>query len=84
MGLLGLFTTTYTIFDLVSITGVSRDTLRAWIEKGILPKAKGGRGKWAYYTDEHRRRIEQIKAFRDENMTLADLYDRFNPIDDDE
>ena len=73
----------YTIFELASITGINRWTLKGWKKRGILPPSLGGRGPCAYYTNDHLRRIEQIKRdLYDSRVTIADLRDRYDPLPD--
>lgn len=73
---------TYTLLDLASITDTSVSTLHKWVKKGVLPRV--GRGRAGSYTDAHIRRIREVKAILDQNMTLADIRDRFNPQEDDD
>jgi DNA-binding transcriptional MerR regulator len=72
----------YTLLDLASITNTSPHKLQRWVKAGVLPRV--GSGNAGAYTDDHIRRIRDIKDAFDNNVTLADLRDRFNPPDDDD
>lgn len=74
---------TWSITALASEAGVTERRIRKWIEKGALMPAIG-RGVNAYYTAEHLERIRLILTILDDNMTLADIRDRFAPLDHDE
>lgn len=76
---------TYTLDQLAAETGVSPSRIRKWIYRGIVPHAikppEGGR---PHYTIDHVKRIREILDILDRNMTLADLYDYFHPLTEDE
>lgn len=75
----------YTLLELSDLTGVKYWTLREWRKQGVLQPPKGGlRGKFSYFTDEHVARIEAVKKMRDNNRTLDDIRDYFDPLEDDE
>lgn len=76
----------YTAVELAAETGVSTRSIQSWVTDGILPRAEGvgWGGATRYYTDLHRRRIVEILHLKDGNMTHADIYDRLNPLEDED
>lgn len=81
---MGARNTGYTSYELEELTGVKRPTIFHWTRVGMLMPPKNGHGPYSYYTDEHVRRIEDIKELKDNNRTNRDLRDYFNPEDDDD
>ena len=73
---------TYTLLDLASITDTTPARLHEWVKAGVLPRV--GKGNAGKYTDAHIRRIREVKEILVNNMTLADIRDRFNPLEDDD
>lgn len=70
----------YSIYEVAAHTGVTVRQIQRWKEKHLLPPAiiPNGARRESYYTDQHIRRIERIKAdFLDARLTLADLAERF-------
>lgn len=60
---------TYSIEELAALSGITRRTVRFYIQKGLLPPPLGvGRGK--HYTDEHLEKIFKIKALQREGIIL--------------
>jgi len=55
--------------------GFSRTAIRYYIWKGVLPRAEGGRGPAAYYTDRHLRILREIRQAKDDRRTVHDLRD---------
>jgi hypothetical protein len=41
----------------------------------VLPRAEGGRGPAAYYTDRHLRILREIRQAKDDRRTVRDLRD---------
>jgi len=70
----------YTRKELVSLTGISPAQFARWRYKGLLPPPilpNGYKGA-AYYTDQHKERIQAIIAtLIDGKVTMADLRERF-------
>jgi len=61
-----------TLAELSDASGVPPRTLRFYIARGLLPgPTKAGRG--ATYTDDHLRRIEQIKKWQAEGRMLSEI-----------
>lgn len=83
--LMGEFNIGWTLAELSDKTGVGVRTLKEWTSMGLIPAGHGGkRGVHRYYSALHMERIEDIKRLRDNNRTLADLVDYYNPEDDDD
>ncbi len=77
----------YSLGELVGIIGSNRITKRRigrYISKGLVDRPIGGRGRGVYYTDNHVRQILFVLDTMENNVTLADLYDRIHPEEDDE
>jgi DNA-binding transcriptional MerR regulator len=61
-----------TLAELSDASGVPARTLRFYIARGLLSgPAKAGRG--ATYTDDHLRRVEQIKKWQVEGRMLSEI-----------
>jgi DNA-binding transcriptional MerR regulator len=65
---------TYTRDALIA-EGFPLTTIRWYQRIGLLPKANGGRGKNASYSDLHLSILREIKRSKDENRSLSDLKD---------
>lgn len=62
----------YSIGGLADAAGVSRRTVRFYVQRDLLPPPEGlGRG--AHYTDEHLARLLQVKAWQEEGVALDDI-----------
>jgi DNA-binding transcriptional MerR regulator len=64
----------YTIEKLAEVAGVSKRKIRFYIQKGLLPSPEG-KGRGAYYTDNHLRRLRKILKLADEGMFLDHMAD---------
>lgn len=62
----------YTIEELVEMTGVSRRTIRFYIEQGLLPPS-AGRGRGGYYGGEHLERLLEIKRQREDGRSIESI-----------
>ncbi len=60
----------YTVDELASITGMTVRTTRYYAGLGLLPPPTR-RGRMAYYSAQHRARLELIRALQDHGFTLA-------------
>jgi DNA-binding transcriptional MerR regulator len=60
----------YTVDELAAATGMTVRTTRYYAGLGLLP-APTRRGRMAYYNEEHRARLELIRALQDHGFTLA-------------
>jgi len=71
--------------ELSDLTGINVRTIEYWTKRGLLQAGLGGKhGLHRYYTVAHVERIEEIKALKDQNRTLADMVDYFDPLEDDD
>ena len=68
--------TMYNIDRLSEKCGVSRRTVRYYIQRGLLPPPEG-KLKGAYYTDKHLKRLEEIKSLSAEGVPLNMMRDIF-------
>ena len=62
----------FTIEDLAGRTGLSRRTIRFYVERGLLdPPA--GRGRGGFYDESHLARLLEIKKAREEGRSLGSI-----------
>lgn len=62
----------YNLETLAELTGMSRRTIRYYVQRKLLdPPLGGGRG--AYYTTEHRERLDRIKKWSDQGVPLIHM-----------
>ena len=62
----------YSIGELAEITGISRRTVRFYVQRGLIPPPQGlGRGR--HYTDEHLERILKIRTLQREGVFLEQV-----------
>lgn len=65
-------TTTYSIGALAEAAGVSRRTVRFYVQRGLLAPPEGlGRG--AHYTDDHLASLLQIKGWQEQGVPLEQI-----------
>lgn len=69
----------YTLAALSQETGVTERCIRGWIQRGMVPRGDPN-GRYGAYTYDHVRRILAIRDLKDNNMSNADIRDRFDPI----
>ena len=62
----------FTIEDLVGSTGLSRRTIRFYIERGLL-SPPAGRGRGGFYNESHLARLLEIKKSREEGRSLESI-----------
>lgn len=62
----------YTIEELIEVTGVSRRTIRFYIEQGLLPPS-AGRGRGGFYDREHLERLLEIKRQREDGRSIESI-----------
>lgn len=75
----------YTRQELSDLTGIPVRTIEYWTSLGLLQRGLGGKqGMHRYYIPAHVQRIEEIKTLKDQNRTLADMVDYFDPLEDDD
>jgi DNA-binding transcriptional MerR regulator len=64
--------TRYAIGDLATLAGVSRRTVRYYVQEGLLPPPLGvGRGN--HYAPEHLEQLLRVKALQESGHTLDDI-----------
>lgn len=64
--------TRYGIEDLASLGGVTRRTVRYYVQEGLLPAPLGlGRGR--HYGPEHVERLLAVKALQERGLTLEEV-----------
>lgn len=62
----------YGVSDLANLGGVSRRTVRYYVQEGLLPTPHGvGRGD--HYGPEHLERLLEIKSLQESGRTLAEV-----------
>ena len=67
-------TARYAIGDLARLAGVSRRTVRYYVQEGLIPPPLGvGRGN--HYGPEHLDRILSVKAMQEAGKTLGEIRD---------
>ena len=57
------------IGDLADRTGVSRRTVRFYVQRGIIDPPLG-RGRGSYYTDHHVQQIHRVRSLQREGLSL--------------
>lgn len=68
--------TRYAVGDLATLGGVSRRTVRYYVQEELIPPPLGlGRG--MHYTDSHLKRLLQVKALQEEGFPLDAIRERF-------
>lgn len=78
----------YTLDELSYETGIPARRIRFWIEQGLVPKSvneRVPRGKqrsrrWGVYTYDHVRRVLAVAELFENNYSIKDARDHFNPI----
>ena len=69
--------TIYNIETLGKLTGLSRRTIRYYIQRGILQKPYGS-GRGHYYTDAHLERIKEIQRLRSQGVPIEKMREIFS------
>ncbi len=62
----------YSIGELADLTGVSRRTVRFYVQRGLIPPPEGA-GRGSYYTSEHRDLITRIRALQGVRLQLDSI-----------
>lgn len=70
-------TVRYGIGDLAELTGVSRRTVRYYVQEGLLP-APLGLGRGDHYGQEHLDRLLKVKAMQESGLTLDEIRQALN------
>lgn len=67
----------YSIGEVAEITGVSRRTIRFYVQQGLLePPCGAGRGH--FYTDDHIRRLGEILKLQEAGLALREISSRLS------
>lgn len=64
--------TKFSIEDLVRLTGLTRRTIRFYVQKGLL-KGPEGEKRGAYYTTEHLEELLRIKRLSEKHVPLKEI-----------
>lgn len=59
----------YSIGELAALAGVSRRTVRFYVQRGLIPAPEGA-GRGSYYTREHLDLIGRIRSLQGRSLTL--------------
>ena len=62
----------YSIGELADLAGVSRRTIRYYVQRGLVPPPLGA-GRGHYYTGEHLQRLLSIKLLQDRGLSLEEI-----------
>lgn len=69
----------YGIDELADRAGVSRRTVRYYVQRGLLPAPTGvGRGK--HYTEAHLARLVRVRELQEQGVALADIAARLDGL----
>lgn len=60
----------YTIDDLCELTGLSRRTVRYYVQEGLI-EPPAGRGRGGFYYDSQLKKLFQIKSLQEKGMGLT-------------
>lgn len=60
----------YTIEELCELTGLTRRTIRYYVQEGLI-EAPAGRGRGGFYFDSHLDKLRLIKSFQEKGMNLS-------------
>jgi DNA-binding transcriptional MerR regulator len=62
----------YNIETLAKMTGLTRRTIRYYIQRGILEPPHGG-GRGSYYTDDHLKQLKKIKKWSVQGVPIIHM-----------
>jgi DNA-binding transcriptional MerR regulator len=62
----------YAIEELATLGGVSRRTIRYYVQEGLIP-APTGLGRGNHYTPEHLEQLLRVKAMQESGRTLVEI-----------
>jgi DNA-binding transcriptional MerR regulator len=62
----------YNIETLAKLAGLTRRTIRYYVQRGLLDPPEGG-GRGSYYTEEHLRKIEKIQKWAEQGVPLIHM-----------
>ena len=64
----------YNIETLAKLSGLTRRTIRYYVQRGLLKPPQGG-GRGSYYTDEHLEQLKKIKKWSEQGVPLIHMRD---------
>jgi DNA-binding transcriptional MerR regulator len=64
----------YNIETLAKLSGLTRRTIRYYVQRGLLKSPQGG-GRGSYYTDEHLERLKKIQKWSEQGVPLMYMRD---------
>ena len=64
----------YNIETLAKLSGLTRRTIRYYVQRGLLKPPQGG-GRGSYYTDQHLERLKKIKKWSEQGVPLIHIRD---------
>jgi DNA-binding transcriptional MerR regulator len=70
----------YTIDDLSELTGLTRRTIRFYIQEGII-EPPAGRGRGGFYFDSHLSDLSKIKELQEKGLNLESIKNIINSKD---
>jgi len=73
----------YLIHELAKMASVTVRTIRYYTDEGLLPQPIL-HGKYAYYTDDHLRRLELIRQMKDAFLPLREIRQTLNTLSEEE
>ncbi len=62
----------FNIDTLAQKAGLTRRTVRYYVQRGLLEPPQGG-GRGSYYTEDHLRRLERIRAWSEQGVPLMHI-----------
>ena len=60
------------IQDLVDLSGVSRRTIRYYVQRGLIPAPEGA-GRGHYYTRDHLEQLQRVRAMQQAGHSLNEI-----------
>src|SRR5210317_1092083 len=60
------------IQDLVDLSGVSRRTVRYYVQRGLIPPPEGA-GRGHYYTRDHLEQLQRVRAMQQAGHSLNEI-----------
>ena len=73
----------YLIHELAKMANVTVRTIRYYTDEGLLPQPIL-HGKYAYYTDDHLRRLELIRQMKEAFLPLREIRQTLNTLSEEE
>jgi DNA-binding transcriptional MerR regulator len=70
--------TRYAVGDLAELGGVTRRTVRFYVQEGLIPPPLG-RGRGRHYTRTHLERLLEVRALQERGLALDEIRARLRP-----